>query len=310
VKKFIEKRLDPSRPLLLAYSGGPDSKALLYGLLEAGFRPHLAHVDHGWREESRQEALALEKEAAQLNLPFHSIRLTQTPEKNLEEHGREARIGFFRSLFDQIPFQSLLLGHHADDLAETALKRIFEGANLPFLGGMTAVCTLNGMPVWRPLLGLRKKEILLFLEARSLQGIYDRTNDDPRFLRTRLRHTLIPELCTAFGKEIVSNLAILSERAYELKEYLDRKISSIRRKEGEWGSAFYLKDVERVEARHLLKGFIPSRALIEAVLDAERGVFSPNIYVQNGWVVIFYGVNSLSISVVKNLLRQFNIFLL
>ena len=309
VKKFIDTRCD-ERPLLLAYSGGPDSKALLYGLLEAGIKPHLAHVDHGWREESLLEAELLRKEAENLKLPFHSIRLTCLPDKNLEDYGREARLQFFRTLFDQIPFQALLLGHHSDDLAETALKRIFEGAHLPFLGGMTPTSELMGMAVWRPLLGVRKKEILHFLETKMLKGFYDKTNDDPKFLRTRLRQTMIPDLTVSFGKEIVPNLALLSERAYELKEYLDRKVESIRKMEGEWGSAFYLKGVERLEARHLLRRFIRSRTQIETVLNATNGLFSPNIYVKNGWVVILFESNGLKASDVRNLLRQFNIFLL
>lgn len=312
VKKFIDARCDAKcdRPILLAYSGGPDSKALLYGLLEAGIKPHLAHVDHGWREESRAEAELLQKEAESHNLPFHTIRLTHLPDKNLEDYGREARLQFFRTLFDQIPFQALLLAHHSDDLAETALKRIFEGAHLPFLGGMTPTCELMGMAVWRPLLGVRKKEILHFLETKTLKGFYDKTNDDPKFLRTRLRQTMLPDLTASFGKEIVPNLALLSERAYELKEYLDRKVESIRKMEGEWGRAFYLKGVERLEARHLLRPFIRSRTQIETVLDATNGVFSPNIYVKNGWVVILFESNGLKASDVRNLLRQFNIFLL
>jgi len=310
VKKFIDSNYEGGRPLLLAYSGGPDSKALLYGLLEVGIRPHLAHVDHGWREESRLEAELLEKEAVSLDLPFHLIRLSQHPEKNLEDYGREARLDFFHSLFEKIPFQALLLAHHADDLAETALKRIFEGAHLSFLGGMPSSCELMGMTVWRPLLTVRKKEILRFLEAKSLDGLYDKTNDDPRFLRTRLRQTMIPDLTTAFGKEIVPNLALLSERAYELKEYLDRKVALIRMEEGDWGKAFFLKGVERLEARHLLKRFIRSRTQIESVLDAKSGLFSPNITVKRGWVVILSKHNYLNTSEVRNLLGQLSIFLL
>ena len=311
VKKFIEANAyDPHLPLLLAYSGGPDSKALLYGLLEAGYKPHLAHVDHGWREESRLESQILAKEAASLGLPFYATRLGSQPDKNKEDCAREARLAFFQSLHQQAPFQALLFAHHADDLAETALKRIFEGAHLSFLGGMPPVCNLMGMKVWRPLLTVRKKELTAFLSNRAMIGFQDSTNDDPRFLRARLRQTLLPDLSASFGKEIVSNLVLLSDRAYELKEYLDRKVTSIPRLEGEWGVAFNFNGVERLEARHLLKRYIRSRSQIETVLNAKSGLFSSNIYVKSGWIAIFSHPKPLILNEVKNLLRQFNIFLL
>jgi tRNA(Ile)-lysidine synthase len=314
VKKFIDAKGDRALPLLLAYSGGPDSKALLYALLEAGIKPHLAHVDHGWREESAREAAELQTEAVELDLPFHSIRLPVRPEKNAEDFCRQERLQYFRKLFDEFPFQALLLAHHKDDVAETALKRIFEGAHLSFLGGMTDVSQLLGMTIWRPLLTVRKKELLAYLKAKSKIGLYDKTNDDPVFLRARLRQIVIPQLATTFGKEIVPNLALLSIRAFELKEYLDRKVASIPKLRGEWGVAFDLKGVERIEARHLLKAQIPSRLQIEVILDVppkpEGRLFSSNIYVRNGWVAILQSSKELTISDVRNLLRQFNIFLL
>lgn len=314
VKKFIETKGDRTLPVLLAYSGGPDSKALLYSLLDAGIKPHLAHVDHGWRAESAQEALILQLEAAELGVPFHTIRLSERPLANLEDHGRESRLEFFRKLFDEIPFQALLLAHHKDDVAETALKRIFEGAHLSFLGGMCEVSALFGMPIWRPLLSVRKTELITFLKDKAQSAFYDKTNDDPAFLRTRLRSTLLPQLASSFGKEIVSNLALLSSRAFELKAYLDKKIAQIPKLEGDWGVAFDLKGVELLEARHLLKSHISSREQIETVLNItpkpEGRLFSPNIYVKNGWVVILPRSKEFTISDVRNLLRQFNIFLL
>ena len=65
MKKFVESRLTPGKPLLLGCSGGPDSKALLYLLIKCKrfipFDLHVAHIDHGWREESADNAVALAK---------------------------------------------------------------------------------------------------------------------------------------------------------------------------------------------------------------------------------------------------------
>lgn len=143
-KEFLFVHWDRKKPLLLGYSGGPDSKALLYALLECDARPHLAHVDHGWREESRAEAEECRAEAIKLGLPFHTIRL-DIPKK--EDAARIARFSFFQSLYRTGPFQALLLAHQADDLAETVLKRTLEGAHLAFLGGMEAASRQFGMAV-------------------------------------------------------------------------------------------------------------------------------------------------------------------
>lgn len=247
VRVFLDARWDRVSPLLLGFSGGPDSKALLYALLEYGIKPHLAHVDHGWRSESEAEAEELRKEALQLGCPFFSIQLKV--EKS-EDAARKARLSFFASLFPQ--YQALLLAHQAEDLAETVLKRILEGAHLASLGGMESVSRQHGMTIWRPLLRTRRSEILQFLQDRSLQPLIDRSNFDPAYLRARMRLEIFPFLNEAFGKETVGNLTLLSERAIELKEYLDQKTALTPIYKGPWGTLVDLNGLAPIEQRHLL----------------------------------------------------------
>ena len=83
VRDFLSRYFVCGKPILLGFSGGPDSKALLHLLLECRslrlpFELHLAHVDHGWRPESKNEADILAKEALQLRLPFHLLTLEMT----------------------------------------------------------------------------------------------------------------------------------------------------------------------------------------------------------------------------------------
>ena len=288
-KEFIEERHDRSSPLLLGYSGGPDSKALLYALLDCGIDLHLAHVDHGWREESRCEAAQLRREAEELGLPFHTIRLESIPTKNVEGHARAMRLAFFKTLFGKIGFQALLLAHHCDDLAETALKRIFEGAHLPFLGGMATVAEIEGMAVWRPFLGVKKEAIWGYLDKNRLEPLIDRTNRDPKYLRNRLRHEIIPYLSEQFGKEVAGNLSLLGERAAELKEYLDGRVEAAwsGRRMAPWGFSVNTDGLERIEARHLLqKGVRFSRDLLEQCLDALLGKKKNIAFRMNGQTVV------------------------
>ncbi len=266
VKKFIREHWDRKSPLLLGYSGGPDSKALLHCLLETNVPLHVAHVDHGWREESAHEAEALAKEAQSLGIPFHGTRLSEKPDKNLEDFAREKRLAFFRSLQEKVGFQAVVLGHHLDDVAETVLKRILEGAHLQHLGGMLPRSEIEGLVVFRPFLTTRKSEILSYLQQRSMTAFHDQTNDDPTFLRTRLRRKMLPMLAETLGKEVHENLHMLSERAFELRQYLEKKVAKHweSRTETESTLRLNLENLERIEARYLVQKAVASMKLCVA----------------------------------------------
>jgi len=264
VKQYLREHWDQKSFLLLGYSGGPDSKALLYCLSGLKVPLHVAHVDHGWRDESAREAEMLKDEVQKLGLPFHSTRLLVKPNKNLEDFARQQRLAFFRSLQATVPFQAVVLAHHADDAAETVLKRLFEGAHLPHLGGMSSRTEIEGLTVFRPMLTTRKSEILSFLEQRALTALHDKTNDDPAFLRTRLRKDVVPALAEMFGKEIGGNLLLLAERAFELKAYLEKRVAKAwsSRKQSENSVQVDLTGLERIEARYLVQKAAASLNLV------------------------------------------------
>lgn len=293
VKEFLKDHWDGQSPLLLGYSGGPDSKALLYSLLEAGCNfLHVAHVDHGWREESRDEEELVRQEMERLNLPYYTTRLEMAMNGNNEAVARRERLRFFVSLFGKNPFQALILGHHADDLAETALKRLFEGAHLPFLGGMEPISMVEGMPVWRPFLQMEKRDLSLFLEQRELSPFIDPTNLDPLYLRSRLRLDTLPFLDRSFGKNVRANLCHLSDRAHELRRYLDKRIEGFQIRRGEWGIAIRCDGYERIEQRHMIhktalsEGLLITRTVLEPLLDwvLDRRMMK-KIFCQSRWIV-------------------------
>lgn len=224
VKHFLGIHYIPGKPLLLGFSGGPDSLTLLHLLLESGFDLdlHIAHVDHGWRVESGEQAASLKKEIDRLKLPFHLKRLENIPLK--ENEARQARLAFFKDLYQTFDCQALILGHHGDDQSETVLKRILEGASLSALKGILPVSNLEGMEVWRPLLDVNKAAIRAWLAEKRLNPIEDQTNEDSRYLRGKMRTAILPQLEGHFGKEVRGNLRRLGESAQELSDYLSRKL--------------------------------------------------------------------------------------
>ena len=270
VKQSILARWDGKSPLLLGWSGGPDSTALLHALLELGIKPLLAHVDHGWREESQKEAEALQKHACDLGLTFFTTRL-QLSEKNLEDASRKERQKFFQTICAAEKCQALLLAHHGDDQMETCLQRLFEGAHLPFLGGIREVQNLLGMEIWRPLLKASKADILLFLQERQILYLEDPSNLQDRFLRGRIR-TAMPTLEQIFQKKFQTNLAHLAERAEELRTFLEKRTEQAHynRRVTQNSIDWDVSGLERVEARYLLQRSLRSipRTILEPLLDA------------------------------------------
>lgn len=264
VRQFLKAHLIVNKPVLLALSGGPDSTVLLDLILdyqrENFFELHLAHVDHQWREESHAEAQMLQEMASRLHLPFHLKVLEPIFQMgNLENRCRDLRLSYFKELSKRHGFQAVLLGHHKDDQAETILKRILEGASLENLEGLKPITTMDEMTLWRPLLEVDKNALLERAKEKHLSYFEDSSNKDLRYLRTRLRTSILPQLSEAFAKEVAGPLIRLGKEAGELKEHLNQKVSALwdARVAGPDGLLLdlqkHIQDTSLIELKYLLR---------------------------------------------------------
>ena len=178
---------------LVAVSGGPDSLALL-DLMQLtsgmhGRRLIVGHVDHGISELSAQVAEQVAIAAAERGLPLRSIRLELGAAAS-ESRARVARRAALLAVAQQTGAQVIVLGHHADDQAETVLLRLLRGSGPAGLAGMAA-----RTGIWvRPLLTIPRRELAEHLRSRGLQAWDDPANSDPRHLRSWLRGTVLPLL--------------------------------------------------------------------------------------------------------------------
>ena len=282
IKEFLHLHLKGDDPILLGFSGGTDSLALLHLLLDYQklfpLNIHVAHVDHGWRPESGQESQQLRDYVKEKNLPFHCHRIQDLPKgENLEEYFRFIRLEFFKRLYDQKKCQALLLGHQADDQAETVLKRILEGANLISLGGIKEETVLYGMKVLRPLLSFSKKKLTAWAFQKGLNPIEDETNRDPKYLRARMRLNLFPYLEREFGKSSIKNLGRFAKRFQELEMYLEKQTQGSKKgfKKFHWGyflSAQDLSNFEKIEIEYLIRKLLKKERITPSY-DALKKVF-------------------------------------
>ncbi|HTX63871.1 MAG TPA: tRNA lysidine(34) synthetase TilS [Acidimicrobiales bacterium] len=192
--------------LTCAVSGGPDSLALLVLSVLAGCRVTAVHVDHGLREGSGWEADLVAAAAARLGAHFRGVRVHVAPGPNLEARARAAR-------FAALP-PDVATGHTMDDQAETVLCNLLRGAGADGLSGMKAGPS-------HPLLALRRSETRAVCEESGLRWVEDPTNDDPRHLRNRVRHELLPMCAELTGRDPVPLLARLAGLAASDTELLD-----------------------------------------------------------------------------------------
>lgn len=214
--------MPPQTPVLLALSGGADSCALLALLAEQsardGFPLTLAHVNHGIRGEAAiadrefcrrlAEHYGLEIVLLDADVPA----LAAERGKGMEETAREVRYEFFERLMRERSIPLLATAHHADDNLETLLFRVCRGSGLRGLGGIAPCRRFGEGYLARPLLGLTKREIEAFCEAKGLTYVTDATNTDTAYARNRIRAEVVPILESLFDAP--------QRRALELTECL------------------------------------------------------------------------------------------
>ncbi len=202
-KLMNECLLDPSKPVLLGLSGGPDSLSLLHILTSAEIEVIAAHLDHMLRPASTDEADFVEAYCKDMGVTC--VRTQMDVSKfadelhlSIEEAARECRYTFFFEQARKLGAQAVITGHNADDQVETVLMHLLRGSGMSGLSGMKVVEPnphwQADIPLWRPMLGVYREAILEYCENNQLSPIMDESNQDVKYFRNQLRHEVIPML--------------------------------------------------------------------------------------------------------------------
>lgn len=183
--------LNPGDAIGVAVSGGGDSMALL-DLAHAWCKGrkiglHSATVNHGLRPEAAGEADMVAAFCASRGISHDTIRWTGWDGKgNLQAAARNARRGLLADWAASQGLKAILVGHTADDQAETVLMRLARGSGVDGLAGIPAR-TGGDIPFLRPLMGLGRTELRDYLIAEGIAWVDDPSNDDDAFDRVRAR---------------------------------------------------------------------------------------------------------------------------
>lgn len=228
---FIKQNnlIKPGERIGVGVSGGSDSMALVHFLHanaeELDIEVVAICVDHGIREESRDEANFVLAKCKEMGVRAYKFRIDSpklAKERNLsiETAAREGRYGVFSSLIKKDVVDKIALAHHLSDQAETILMHIFRGSGMAGARGMEAT---RDKYYIRPLLNTSKEEIISYISEHSLDYINDSSNNDNSYSRNFLRNVVLPEISSKWPGAI-NAIAEFGKALKEDDDYINSQI--------------------------------------------------------------------------------------
>ena len=248
--------------LVVAVSGGPDSTALLLALTELqgalGLRLHVAHLDHGLRPDSADDASFVRELAREMG---HACTVERADvaayrrERRLspEAAAREVRYAFLARVARETAASAVAVAHTRDDQAETVLLHLVRGGGLAGLRGMSARSTYRGpggpVALVRPLLEVTREETEAFCRSRGVTPRRDPTNLLATIPRNHLRLNVLPQL-GQINPQVGAALARLARSAALDVDYMESQVDFV------WGQGVretdggLLLDCDALNAHH------------------------------------------------------------
>ncbi len=264
--------------VLLAISGGPDSVALSWALHELSqewssfsFDMILAHFNHNLRDGADDDEKFCGHLARQMGLKLVTGRADVAQEarqygRSLEEAARHARYRFLEHEASRLECSRIALGHTQNDQAETLLLRLLRGSGTT---GLAAMYPVRNASMIRPMLDLKRREVMDFLHAKKIPFCLDPTNDDCSIPRNRIRHRALPFLEKEFNPALVDTLARSARLFQDEEDWMEQAASDLLHE--------VISTQEVAEELHLPASWIESlhpamsRRVIRAALKRVRG---------------------------------------
>ncbi|MFZ5833957.1 MAG: tRNA lysidine(34) synthetase TilS [Pseudomonadota bacterium] len=232
-------------PLAVAVSGGADSMALLH--LTHRWRQAQAPqarlwaltVDHGLREAARAEAQQVSAFCRTLGIDHRILSWTgEKPKSDIQAAARRARYALMHEFCTRHGVRSLLLGHQLEDQAETFLLRLGRGSGVDGLSAMAPAMDWMGVRYLRPLLGFSGQRLRATLDAAGQKWIEDPSNQDPRFMRVRMRAALAEFQAAGITP---ARLAATAQRMRRVRAALERSVLDLMASAVQWDQAGYAR---------------------------------------------------------------------
>lgn len=217
IKKFLkEHQINPNASFIIAVSGGADSIALLHSFKYLNLKIFALHCNFNLRgKESNMDEQFVKRFCETYGIPmsvkkFDTQQYAKDQGVSIEMAARELRYAWFEEMREKKKMDYIVVGHHADDLAETLFINICRGTGIK---GLTGIRPVNGR-ILRPLLQHSRVEIIEYINKNKLGFRTDSTNNSLNYVRNKIRHLIIPvfkEINPSFLKTIQENCDTMRE---------------------------------------------------------------------------------------------------
>jgi tRNA(Ile)-lysidine synthase len=190
----FSSRNKPAR-IGVAVSGGSDSMAALHLMVRAGeqldWAVEAVTVDHQLRAEAVQEAQFVADACRRLGVTHDVLRWEHgVITGNLQDQASRARYALIGEWARGRGISDVVLGHTADDQAETFLMGLAREAGLDGLTGMRPQWQDAGVGFHRPFLGTTRNDLRAYLLRNCVGWKDDPSNENDQFTRVKARRIL------------------------------------------------------------------------------------------------------------------------
>ena len=224
---YANDMIKPSSKILVGFSGGADSCALVLALYELktvlDIELIAVHVNHGIRKEAYLDEEFVTDFCRKYQIKCITVArdiplLSKEWSMTEEEAGRKARYDAFYEIAKDEGADYIAVAHHENDLAETLLMNLFRGTGLHGAAGIRPVRD----NIIRPLLGTSRKEIEDYLEEKGITYRTDATNVENIHTRNKIRNELIPYVEKEINERAVEHLSRAADSFLKADEYIRR----------------------------------------------------------------------------------------
>lgn len=238
-QNILEKNLiENGDTIVLGLSAGPDSVFLLYTLVmlkeeleKIGIKYNiiLAHVNHGIRIEAIEDENMAKMYSEKFDIPiFIEHKNVSEISKKLkiseEECGRDIRYSFFNKVKEENKASKIAVAHNSNDNAETVIFNFLRGTGISGLSGMEYS---SQKEIIRPILNIKKSEILKFLKDNNIEYAIDKTNEENKYTRNKIRNEFIKQIENEYNPNIVDTVNRMAEILTMDKIIIDEYVNSV-----------------------------------------------------------------------------------
>ena len=275
---------------LIAVSGGVDSVVLLEMLAKKHENILVAHFDHGIREDSKEDAIFVRQLAVKYGVKFFTKR-EELGANASEEKARRARYKFLRELSEK-QNATIVTAHHLDDVVETIIINMVRGT------GWRGLAVLNAEDIYRPLINLKKQEIINYAKQNNLKWREDSTNSLNVYMRNIVRHKI------DLNNEQKNELQILHQEQIRLAEEIKSEVTSLLKsiKNDNKISRYFINSIDQASAyeiiRELTKGELTPNQ-IDSVINAIKTQRNGTIFEASKNIKIHFTTRFFTLELIK-----------